>query len=154
MLSVGRYLKQHTEDLVKDVGVEAACGLTGKSKATLGRYYASHEEHASRFMPIDAVARLEQAASYPFVTGALAELSGHALEQDTRRPNLPKTGGINADVIALSQRFAILMAEYNQSMADGQITLSEARRLQKETVALQQVLIDMKFHLDGLYPDD
>jgi hypothetical protein len=30
------YLKKHTEALVKDVGIEAACELTGKSKATLG----------------------------------------------------------------------------------------------------------------------
>ena len=34
------YLKKHTEGLVKDVGLEAACKLTGKSKATLGRYYS------------------------------------------------------------------------------------------------------------------
>lgn len=33
------YLKRHTEALVKDVGIEAACAITGKSKATLGRYY-------------------------------------------------------------------------------------------------------------------
>ena len=36
------YLKKHTESLVKDVGIEAACELTGKSKATLGRYYSDN----------------------------------------------------------------------------------------------------------------
>src|SRR6056297_1296921 len=120
MSTMGSYLKKHTEALVKDVGIEAACRLTGKSKATLGRYYSDHEEHADRFMPVDAVAALEEASRYPNVT---------------------------SDVIALSQRFAMLMAEYQQSIEDGRITVNEAKRLLRETTQLQQVLIEMKLHL-------
>lgn len=146
--AIGSYLRKHTESLVKDVGIEQACALTGKSKATLGRYYSDNDEHADRFMPIDAVALLEQAASYPFVTGALAELGGSSLHYDERRPNTQRPGGVNGDVIALSQRFAMLMAEYQQSMEDGKITVNEAKRLLKETGMLQQVLIDMKLHLE------
>lgn len=148
MAGVGSYLKKHTEALVKDVGIEAACKLTGKSKATLGRYYSDSEEHADRFMPVDAVAALEEASSYPHVTSALGELKGITLSYDDRRENSDEKGGINADVIALSQRFAMLMAEYQQSIEDGIITVNEAKRLLKETVALQQVLIDMKLHLE------
>ncbi len=148
MSAIGRYLKKHTEALVKDVGVEPACEITGKSKATLGRYYSDHEEHSDRFMPIEAVALLEKAANYPHVTGALAELSGTSLQFDERRPNQERPGGVNSDVIALSQRFAMLMAEYQQSMEDGKITVNEAKRLLKETTLLQQVLIDMKLHLE------
>ncbi len=147
MSVVDSYLKKHSEALVKDVGIEAACELTGKSKATLGRYYSSHDEHADRFMPIDAVAALEEAASFPHVTSALAELRGNSLNHDSRRKSNSK-GGVNADVIALSQRFALLMGEYNQSIEDGIITVSEAKRLLRETVALQQVLVDMKLHLE------
>lgn len=147
MGAVGSYLKKHTEALVKDVGIEPACELTGKSKATLGRYYSDNPEHADRFMPVDAVAALEEAASYPHVTAALAELKGITLSFDDRRRN-DKPGGVNADVIALSQRFAMLMAEYQQSIEDGVITVNEAKRLLKETVMLQQVLIDMKLHLE------
>ena len=51
-------------------------------------------------------------------------------------------------MIALSQRFAMLMAEYQQSIEDGIITINEAKRLLKETSMLQQVLIDMKLHLE------
>lgn len=149
MTAVSRYLKKHTEALVKDVGIEQACKLTGKSKATLGRYYSDHDEHADRFMPIEAVALLEQASKYPHVTAALAELSGSSLQYDERRPNAERPGGVNSDVIALSQRFAMLMAEYQQSMEDGKITVNEAKRLLKETVLLQQVLIDMKLHLEN-----
>ncbi|MCR8549407.1 hypothetical protein M4578_16365 [Salipiger sp. P9] len=149
MSSVGRYLKKHTEALVKDVGIEPACKLTGKSKATLGRYYSDYPEHEDRFMPIDAVAALEEAASYPHVTSALAELKGIALHYDSERRNAPREGGgINSDVVVLSQRFAMLMAEYHQSIEDGVISANEARRLLKETLAIQKVLIDMKLHLE------
>ncbi|UWR27123.1 hypothetical protein K3757_04055 [Sulfitobacter sp. S223] len=148
MGAAGSYLKKHTESLVKAVGVEVACEVTGKSKATLGRYYSDHDEHADRFMPVDSVAALEEAAGYPHLTQALAELSGAHLGFDERRPNDVSKGGVNADVIALSQRFAMLMAEYQQSIADGKITINEAKRLLKETTMLQQVLVDMKLHLE------
>ena len=79
-------------------------------------------------MPIDAVAALEEAASYPHVTSALAELKGNSLGHEGRRRNSEDTGGVNSDVIQLSQRFAMLMAEYNQSIEDGIITVAEAKR--------------------------
>lgn len=148
MASVGRYLKKHIEALVKDVGIEAACELTGKSKATLGRYYSDYPEHEDRYMPVDAVAALEEAASYPHVTAALAELKGITLHFDETRRNSQNEGGVNSDVIALSQRFGMLMAEYHQSIEDGVITANEAKRLLKETLAIQKVLIDMKLHLE------
>ena len=148
MAGFGSYLKKHTETLVKDVGIETACELTGKSKATLGRYYSGHAEHSDRFMPIDAVINLEKAAGYPHVTGALAELQGIALSHEERRENAPKARGVNSDIIALSQRFAMLMSEYQQSIEDGIITVNEAKRLLKETSQLQQVLIDMKLSLE------
>ncbi|WGW05155.1 phage regulatory CII family protein [Tropicibacter oceani] len=149
MNNLGRYLKKHTEALVKDVGIEPACALTGKSKATLGRYYSDHTEHDERFMPIDAVAALEEASSYPHVTSALAELKGITLHFDQDRSNTKRVGGVNADVIALSQRFAMLMAEYQQSIQDGVITANEAKRLLNETLAIQKVLINMKLHLEN-----
>lgn len=149
MDKIAGYLKKHTEALVKDVGIEQACVLTGKSKATLGRYYSDNEEHSDRFMPIETVAVLEQSASYPYVTGALSELVGTSLQFDEGRPNAKRSGGVNADVIALSQRFALLMGEYQQSIEDGRITVAEAKRLLKETQMLQKVLIDMKLHLEA-----
>ncbi|PHQ98181.1 MAG: hypothetical protein COB40_01505 [Marinosulfonomonas sp.] len=147
MTSVGNYLKQHTEALVKSVGLEVACELTGKSKATLGRYYSDAIEHADRFMPVDAVAALEKASDHPHVTTALAELGGITLSYGTGS-NESQHGNVNTDVIALSQRFAMLMAEYNQSMEDGIITLNESKRLLRETLAIQEVLLSMKLNLE------
>ena len=150
MTGIGNYLKRHTEALVKDVGIENACDVTGKSKATLGRYYSDNEEHSDRFMPIDTVALLEKTSSFPHVTVALSELCGATVSLDeSRRDKKPSTGGVNADVVALSQRFAMLMSEYHQSIQDGIITVNESKRLLKETVALQQALIDMKLHLES-----
>ena len=148
MNAVRSYLKKHAEALVKDVGIEAACELSGKSKATLGRYYSDSPEHADRYMPVDVVASLEAAASYPHVTSALAELIGLTLTKTEDGRNDRSSGGVNADVIALSQRFAMLMAEYQQSIEDGVISINEAKRLLRETIALQQVLVDMKLHLE------
>ena len=148
MADIGTYLKKHTEALVKAAGIEAACQITGKSKATLGRYYSDNAEHADRFMPVDAVAKLEQESSFPHVTSALADLKKISLSYDDRRPNATDSGGVNSDVIALSQRFAMLMGEYQAAMEDGVITVNEAKRLLRETLNLQHVLIDMKLHLE------
>lgn len=129
------YLKKHTEALVKDVGIEAAAGLCGKSKATLGRYYSDDPDHADRFMPIDVVAALEAAARFPHVTAALADLKGITLSHDSDRKNTGP-GGVNSDVVTLSQRFAMLMGEYNMSIEDGKISINEAKRLLTETLAI------------------
>lgn len=147
MAGVSNYLKRHTETLVKDVGLEAACKITNKSKATLGRYYSESDEHTDRFMPVNTVAELERVSGYPHVTSALAELNGITLSYDTGKTN-SSVGGVNSDVVALSQRFAILMAEYNTSMEDGIITVNEAKRLLRETLAIQEVLLSMKLHLE------
>jgi len=146
-MSIESYLKKHTETLVKDVGIEAACALTGKSKATLGRYYSDAGEHDDRFMPIDVVAQLEAASRFPHVTSALADLRGITLSYDTERRNAASKG-VNQDVVALAQRFAMLMSEYNQAIGDGKISVNEAKRLLRETLALQQVLLDMKLNLE------
>jgi hypothetical protein len=146
-MSLTSYLKKHTEALVKDVGIEAACELTGKSKATLGRYYSDQDEHDDRFMPIDVVANLEKAAKFPHVTSALADLRGITMSYDSERRNMPTTT-VNSDVVALAQRFGMLMAEYNSAISDGKISINEAKRLLRETLAIQQVILEMKLNLE------
>jgi hypothetical protein len=42
----------------------------------------------------------------------------------------------------------MLMSEYQQSIEDGVISINEAKRLLRETSALQHVLVDMKLHLE------
>lgn len=153
MNDMASYLKKHTEALVKDIGIEAACEISGKSKATLGRYYSTADEHADRFMPIETVAALEEKASYPHVTSALAELRGITLSYDEHGKNSDDDGNVNSDVIHLSQRFGMLMAEYHESIGDGVITMNEAKRLLNETLTLQKVLIDMKLSLEREVPD-
>lgn len=145
--SEGAYLKWHTEALIKDLGYAKACEVSGKSKATLGRYASLAPENAERYIPINVLIDLERAATVPFVTKALAELQSMKLEFDEGREE--QTGALNSDVIKLSQRFATLMGEYNHSIEDGVISLNETKRLLDETNALQQVLMDMKMRLQG-----
>ncbi len=104
MMRFQTYLKRHTEALVKDVGITAACQLTGKLKATLGRYYSEDAEHIGRFMPVDALAALEAAASHPHVTAAPAELRGATFSLDQNDDNA--SGNVNSGVVQLSQRVA------------------------------------------------
>ena len=146
-MSLETYLKKQTEALVKEVGVEAACQLTGKSKATIGRYYSDQDEHGDRFMPIDVVAQLEAASKFPHVTAALADLRGITMSYEPTKRNAASTG-VNQDVVALAQRFAQLMSEYNLAISDGKITNNEAKRMLRETLAIQQVLLDMKLNLE------
>ncbi|GAB4264852.1 MAG: hypothetical protein Kow0013_12460 [Pararhodobacter sp.] len=133
---------------MKDVGLEAAAQLSGRSKASLNRYCSTLPEHADRFMPIDVVAAIEAAAPFPHVTHALADLRGIIPAHDDQRPNAPGSGSVNSDVIALSQRCAMLIAEDQTAIEDGSISVNEARRLLNETLALQRVLIDMKLNLE------
>jgi hypothetical protein len=145
-------LKFHTEALVKEIGVEAACQITGRSKATLGRYYSLHAEHSDRFIPVDAVAALEAKAHFPHVTTALAEMAGLDVARrftagPPNRNEAPETL-LHEDVAALSHRFAMLLQTYAEAVANGAVTPIERRRLLTETVELQRVLIDMKLHLE------
>ncbi len=146
-MAIDSYLKKHSEALVKDVGIEVACTLTGRSKATLGRYYSDAEEHGDRFMPIDVVAALEAAASFPHVTSALADLRGITLSYDADRRNA-QSPGVNSDMVALAQRFAMLMTEYHMAISDNVISVNEAKRLLRETLAIQEVLLEMKLSLE------
>ncbi len=146
-MSTASYLKKHTEALVKDVGIEAACELTASPRPRWAAITPDSDEHDDRFMPIDVVAQLEAASRFPHVTAALADLKGITLSYDTEKRNA-QTKGVNQDVVALAQRFAMLMSEYNQAISDGKISVNEAKRMLRETLAIQQVLLDMKLNLE------
>lgn len=119
--------------------------LTRRSRDTFGRYHSEHGEHDDRFMPIDVVAALESAARFPHVTAALADLRGITTSYDADRRNATSRG-VNQDVVTLALRFALLMAEYNAGIGDGRISSNEAKRLLRETLATQQVLLDIKLN--------
>jgi hypothetical protein len=40
------------------------------------------------------------------------------------------------------------MAEYNMAISDGKISINESKRMLRETLAIQQVLLDMKLSLE------
>jgi hypothetical protein len=57
---------------------------------------------------------------------------------------------VNDDGIVLCERFAMLMSEYHQSIADGAISANEAKRMLRETAALQKVLMNIKLRLESV----
>lgn len=137
---VERFLKRRTEALVKAVGVERACQATGKSKTTLGRYYSTHEEHAARFMPVDAVAQLETAARVPHVSSALADLAERAA----------RNVGSEVDVRASVQRVTALLAEFaGTEDASKPPPTSATRDLPGELATLRQALFELELQLAG-----
>lgn len=83
-LSTARYPKKHTEALVKDLGIEAACALTGKSNTPPGRHYSDNDAHDERLMPIGPIADLEAAVRFTHVTAALADRRAITMSYDTQ----------------------------------------------------------------------
>ena len=110
MAGSGNYLKWHSEALVKDVGIKQTCSVTGKSKATLGRYYSYNLEHAGRYMPINPVVRFEKVAGFPQVTMAFSELCGNTISSDDRRRTVSSKWFFKRQIIAFSQSFTMLMS--------------------------------------------
>lgn len=56
----GDHLKRHTEALIKDIGYALACEVSGKSKATLGRYASLAPENSDRYIPVNVLLELER----------------------------------------------------------------------------------------------
>lgn len=73
-------------------------------------------------------------------------MRGITLSPEQSRRN--DRGGINSDVIVLSQRFALPMGEYDISISDGVIAINDSRRRLRETPRLQQIRPEMKLHLE------
>ena len=97
--------------------------------------------------PVYAVTRLKAAAKLPHVTAALADLRGITLSYVAGKHD-PASSGVNQDVVALAQRFAQLVSEYNPAIGDSKITRNEAKRMLRGTIAIQQVFLDMKLNLE------
>ena len=98
-------------------------------------------------MPIDVVAALEASAGFPHVTAALADLRDITHSYDAGRRNA-QSPGVNSDMVALAQRFAMLMSEYHLAISDKVISVNEAKRRLRETLAIQEVLLEMKLSLE------
>ncbi|SFT98061.1 hypothetical protein SAMN05216236_11656 [Sedimentitalea nanhaiensis] len=74
--------------------------------------------------------------------------TGYGQSGDNRQSNTQGTDGANSDVTALRLRVSMPMASYRQPIVDGAISINEAKRLLRETLMLQQVLIEIKGSLE------
>ncbi|MEO9515204.1 MAG: hypothetical protein ABJH20_01555 [Rhizobiaceae bacterium] len=138
----GVFLKLHTELLVKDVGLAAATGVTGRSKATIGRYYSTDLEHAKRFMPIDAVAALEELSGRAHISTALSSLK----DEVPHKCNMLERASFSdvPTVLAkLSEQFAALAGDMLRGSVDPKIPRTKKKQLDK-IAAMQRTLTELK----------
>lgn len=116
-------LKGATADLLDANGGETdAAGRTRVGQTDLSRYQSRNPDHALRFMPIDVVADLEQAAGAPLVTRILAEMA------DCLLVPLPRggTGEVAMRTGRSAKEFGDVMTRIGLALADGTISEAEA----------------------------
>lgn len=116
-------LKGATADLLDANGGETdAAGRTRVGQTDLSRYQSRNGDHALRFMPIDVVADLEDAAGTPVVTRVLATMA------DCLLVPLPKGHGGEVAVKTgrTAKEFGDVMTRVGEALADGEICEAEA----------------------------
>ena len=139
-------VKQRTKTLIREIGIDRACAVTGRSKATLRRFYSQSLGNAGQLLPLADIFALEQEAAFPHITAILAQIAGGTL--DFAADGAQKTESVNSDIIQLTERFGSLMSEYYRSIADDKISSEEAERLLTDAAKLQAILVDMKRNLE------
>ncbi|MCF1744194.1 phage regulatory CII family protein [Paradevosia shaoguanensis] len=143
---MGRRLSGQTYGLVKARfdqlldrlgGSTGAAGYTRLSQPDLSRCASTSEHNADRFVAIDVLADLEDAAGDPVVSRELCARLGFLVVP------LPKGEG-PAQVLKASGRSASemgkLMVEVGAALADGRIDMREANTILK---GVNQVMIDL-----------
>lgn len=71
------YQRKQSVALLTDISIQAVCGVTGQSKATLGRHYSEAGQHGDCFSP---------------ATVALADLRGITPSSDPAQANTASKG--------------------------------------------------------------
>lgn len=139
-------LKAAFRDLVEKAGgLERAATRTGYGKSSLQRW--ASPEHPD-FMPLTAALMLESDTGCLLVTGALAALHGHVLvnqqavgETDTQPQKLFEQW------VGLVKAFTDMAGGMSAVMADGEVTVAEARVIDEKAAALQHQIENMRKHL-------
>jgi len=143
-------VRNATELLVKDIGLNECSSIIDRSTTVISRYYSSNLDEADRSIPIHLAMALERHASFPYVTKTMADFLG--ITFSSRRTGNEKIGHLSKDVITLTKKFADLISEYQQAIEDDVISKAEAKRLLQEVSFMQKIILDMKVHLQADTP--
>ena len=126
-------LKAAFRDLVEKAGgLERAAERTGYGKSSLQRWASA--EHPD-VMPLTAALLLEADTGSPLVTAAMAglqglSLAGQLLQSEPARPALLEQWA------GLGKSFAEMAGGMAFAMADGEVTVSEARAIDEAAASL------------------
>ena len=131
-------LKAAFRDLVEKAGgLERASIRTGYGKSSLQRWASA--EHPD-VMPLTAALLLEADTGSPLVTAAMAGLQGHSLQKASLAGQLlqsePARPALLEQWAGLGKSFAEMAGGMAFAMADGEVTVSEARAIDEAAANL------------------
>ena len=141
-------LRVATRALVRAAGGQEAAGaFVGKPQQRISQYATPHDK---AWMPLDAVARLEDVTAsepgHPHVTRELAQRQGYALVR------LPTARTVEAgwmEHLACCQRESgRLLTDFTKDLADAKIDRAEAAELRGDLRALLAALVDLDAALE------
>jgi hypothetical protein len=128
-------LKAAFRDLVEKAGgLERAAERTGYGKSSLQRWASA--EHPD-VMPLTAALLLESDTGSPLVTAAMAGLQGLSLAGQSLQPE-PSRSALLEQWAGLGKAFTEMAGGMAFAMADGEVTVTEARAIDEAAAGLSQ----------------
>ena len=139
-------LKAAFRDLVEKAGgLERAAERTGYGKSSLQRW--ASPDHPD-VMPLTAVLLLEGDTGSPLVTRAMAVLQGHTLVNNTACIDADATPPpLLAQWALMGKSFTEMAGGMAFAMADGEVTVTEARAIDEAAAALQHQIENIRKRL-------
>lgn len=129
-------VKAAQRDLIKLVGgIQRAAEISSVSDSHIGRMNNARD---TDLMPLSVVYALETECGVPVVTQAMAELSGRRLTDPDAEHKA------NIDVLTsysnVMQQYATLMSTAAAALADGFVSNTEARAMDREAASIERAL--------------
>ena len=138
-------LKTATRALIRAAGgVEGAAMITRVGKSQLSNYQSPN--HDSEFMPLDILADLERDAGTPFVTRALAAMSGGyftPIKQSASKKELA------AHIASIGKEISDVMHHASTALIDAKISDKEAETITREIDEAIQALAAARQYLNA-----
>lgn len=141
-----KLLKLRTERLINAIGSDAAMAALGKGQTTLRSYYSDDDQFAKRFIPIDAVAVLENRVDFPYLSDLLAEFNARNVRQREKLPENTETEIRNA-MVRLGEQICILLHEICLINESSRLSQNQKGKVFNKVIATQITLRELELIL-------
>ncbi len=141
-------LKLAQRDLIARCdGLDAVAERIGKSRGHVARW---NNPDTDDEMPLHIVHQLEAACGVPFVTRALAGLSGRRLaDVDPEDAEPGSKAEMHSAIAAIFSHQATLMANWSDAIRDNVVTPSERRIIMRDLSKIGHEIIDAQMVFAG-----